>query len=152
MKYFEHGHFDANFIRDLQAEIPVAIQHATNHFDWDAMVENKRYHTRIHRRIQRKKLDTNHHFDWKDDPGEKAWRIWEWWKTKFTDHEHELGKFKEALRIVVLSQLSSCSVERVLSRVNDIRKTCGDNMFEDIFELRMMMMCNGYLDDMVNNI
>ena len=54
-----------------------------------------------------------------------------------------------ALRLVVLIQLSSCSVERVFSRLKHIRDVVGDNMnmLEDIWEIRLLLQCNGELDD-----
>ena len=54
-----------------------------------------------------------------------------------------------ALRLVVHIQLSSCSVERVFSRLKHIRDVVGDNMnmLEDIWEIRLLLQCNGELDD-----
>ena len=51
--------------------------------------------------------------DWKDDSGEYATRIWKWWKGR-------RDKFKVhglVLRLIVLTQLSSCNIERVFSQL-----------------------------------
>ena len=46
----------------------------------------------------------------------------------------------------MLSQVSSCSLERVFSQLKLIRDTCGDNMLEDMTEIRMILRTNGDLD------
>ena len=81
--------------------------------------------------------------DWKEDGGEYAERIWQWWKARKKHYPmHYL-----ALRLIVLIQLSSCSVERVFSKLKDIRDAVGDRMLEDISEIRLLLQCNGDLDD-----
>ena len=52
--------------------------------------------------------------------------------------------FGLALRRVVLCQLSSCSVERLFSRVKMIKNICG-HMLEDHLEMRLFLQCNGDL-------
>ena len=76
---------------------------------------------------------------------ERACRIWQWWKMRVMDSDR-FKFFKMALRLVVLTQVSSCSVERVFSRLKMMREACGDNMLEDMVEIRMFCMCNGNLD------
>ena len=78
------------------------------------------------------------------DAGKKAYRIFEWWKVQFTDTTMCI-RFKFALKSVVLTQMSSCSVERVFSQLTLIRETCGENMMEDMNEIRMFMRCIGDL-------
>ena len=48
--------------------------------------------------------------DWKKDAGEKAKRIWEWWKDIVVDNK-EFPCFSTALRLLWV-QVSSCAVER----------------------------------------
>jgi hypothetical protein len=48
--------------------------------------------------------------DWKKDAGEKAKRIWEWWKDIVVDNK-EFSCFSTALRLLWV-QVSSCAVER----------------------------------------
>ena len=53
--------------------------------------------------------------------------------------------FRHALILVVLTQISSCYVERVFSQLKLVRDACGDNMLEDMVEIRMFCRCNGDL-------
>ena len=55
--------------------------------------------------------------------------------------------FALALRLVVLCQLSSCSVARVLSRLKLIQDVCGHNLYEDHLEMRLFLQCNGDLHE-----
>ena len=87
----------------------MAIEHANTIFDWESIKPSKQYKTRLDRRIKRKKLDKDHVFDWKMDTGEKACCIFEWWKVRFTDTTMFIC-LKFALRLVVLNQMSGCSV------------------------------------------
>lgn len=84
----------------------------------------------------------DHDFDWKKDPGEKARRIWEWWKVRLLG-SHGFPHYKKAQRLVVLAQLSSCSVERVFSQLTLIRDACGDNLKGDMCEILMFLRSNG---------
>ena len=129
----------------MKKELPLAIEHANKMFDWESIKPSKQYETRLDRKIKRKKLDKDHVFDWKVDPGETACRIFEWWKVRFTDMTM-FPCFRIALRLVVLSQMSSCSVERVFSQLKLIRDACGESMMEDMTEIRMFMRCNGDLN------
>jgi hypothetical protein len=89
---------------------------------------------------------------WQDDPGERAVKIWEWWRIRFLSDENDLPTFQQALRLVVLTQTSSCSVERVFSRLKMIRETCGDNVYEDMAEVRVLMQCNGDLEALAHTL
>ena len=100
------------------------------------------------RRAKRKRLSIEDITDdnWVNDPGEKANKIWGWWKMHVYEVENlRLLFFAQALRVVVLTQLSSCAVERVFSQLNLIRKQCGDNIIEDMIQIRMFERCNGDL-------
>ena len=58
-----------------------------------------------------------------------------------------------AICLVVLAQLSSCSVERVFSALDRIRRVTGENIKADMMEiLRLMLQCNGDLDDLFNDL
>ena len=84
--------------------------------------------------------------DWKKHPGERASRIWEWWRKRIHETKNpKLKFFARAVRAVVLTQLSSCAVERVFSQLKLIHDACGDNMMEDMLEIRMFERCNGDL-------
>ena len=142
LSHFEYRQFTSEFIEGLKKEIPFAIGISQQAFDWDSIKETKQYKTRMSRSIKRRQLGDDHDFDWKKDPGEKACRIWEWWKVRLLG-SHGFHHYKMALRLVVLAQLSSCSVERVFSQLKLIRDACGDNMKGDMCEIRMFLRSNG---------
>ena len=59
--------------------------------------------------------------NWEDDPGERARRIYEWWRSLMNiTGKSALPRFCHALRIVVLNQPSSAATERVFSQLNFI--------------------------------
>ena len=64
-------------------------------------------------------------------------------------HNEMFKCFQKALRLVVLSQVSSCSVERVFLQLKLMRDTCGDNMLEDMVEVRMFCQCDGRLQVLI---
>ena len=60
------------------------------------------------KRAKRKRTDENNEAamteDWKKDPGEKASKIWEWWRLRVYDIENpKLMFFAQAIRLVVLT-------------------------------------------------
>ena len=97
---------------------------------------------------QKEKMDINTVLDWKLDTGEYVCRIWEGWIPRRTDYPC----LALALRLVVLAQLSSCSVERVFSRLNLIQDICGGGMYEDHIEFRLFMQCNGDVQEIMRDI
>ena len=82
------------------------------------------------------------------DDGEYACRIWEWWRSRMT----KFPCFGLALRLAVLCQLSSCSVERVFSHLNLIQNICGGGLLEDHLEMRLFLQCNGDLHKFMADI
>ena len=54
--------------------------------------------------------------------------------------------FKEAVRLVVLVQTSSASIERVFSEVKRILASVGDSILEDNLELRLFRRCAAHCD------
>ncbi len=73
---------------------------------------------------------------WRDDRIEKARRVWEWWKT----YHHKLTYFSTAVRLVVLVQTSSASVERVFSQVKFIVEAIGECALESTLETRLSVV------------
>ena len=73
------------------------------------------------------------------------WCIWQWWIPR----RHDSSCHAFVIRLVVLSHLSIYAVEQVLYRLKNIRDACGDNIFEDIDELRVILQCNGDLEDLL---
>ena len=64
------------------------------------------------------------------------------YETKNTKLEY----FAIAVRVVVLTQLSSCAIERIFSQLKLIVDSCGENMFEDMLEIRMLERNNGKIE------
>ena len=106
LNHFEYKEFDHDFFVGLEKEIPLAVEHANREFDWNTIQESKEYKIRIDRKIKRRKLENSDNLDWKADPGEKAARIWKWWKLRMLDSD-DFRYFREALRLVVLTEVSS---------------------------------------------
>jgi hypothetical protein len=127
LNYFNYPQFMQDFIKHFKKEIPKVVQEANRDSDLDRITSSQRYQTWMQRRIKRKKLEWGVELDWKKDDGEYASRIWKWWRPRV----HNFPFFALALRLVALTQLSSCSGERVFSRLKYIRDACGDNMKED---------------------
>ena len=125
------------------------VREAKCYHDLDEIKPTRQYKTRLQKRIKKNKMSAAE-VDWKDDAGEYAERIWQWWKpetrrTKFPFHAL-------ALRLIVLTQLSSCSVERVFSKLEGIRKVCGEKLYDDMAEVRLLLRCNGDLEPLVNKL
>ena len=77
---------------------------------------------------------------WKDDPGERARRIWEFWRALVND----TGLFpawKHAIRLVVLVQPSSAAAERIFTQLKKIVDACAESMLPDMLEFRLFQRC-----------
>ena len=79
--------------------------------------------------------------DWKDDPGAKVHRNFEWWKLRAHDAKC-FNYYKIALRLVVLTQTSSAFVERVFSQWQDIVDPCGVSQKKGMVEYPIFSRCN----------
>ena len=113
---------------------------------------SKQFQTRSQKRAKRQKLndETSMEQDWRNDPGEKACCIWEWWRVRVYEVPNpKLTYFALGLRLIVLTQVSSCAIERVFSQLKLIRDTCGDNMLEDMLEIRMFERNNGDIEQKI---
>ena len=79
-------------------------------------------------------------FDWKQDPVERARRLWEWWVPR-------VGEFRfwtKALRLVALVQPSSAEVERLFSQLKLIVEQIGVRGLEEGYEARTMTRVNQF--------
>ena len=106
---------------------------------------SQKYITRMKSRIKHKQLGNDDDITWREEDAEYSSRIWEWWKSR-------VGKFPYhslALRLIVLTQTSSCSVERVFSRLKLIREICGEKLREDITLFRILLQRNGDLGELL---
>ena len=141
---FQFRQFNDRFFDNLRKETVNVVREAKEDHDLDRIPATRRYETRMQGKVKRKQLPAGSNMEWRDDAGEYAQRIWQWWKARKDNYPfHGL-----AIRLVVLAQLSSCSVERVFSKLERIRKATGENMKEDMCEIRLLLQCNGTLDDM----
>ena len=94
--------------------------------------------------VKRNKIAPTAPSEWMKDAGEYLERVWQWCK----ERRHDFPAHALALRLVVLVQLSSCSVERVFSKLDLIRDTCGEKLLDDMCEVRLFLQCNGDLSKM----
>ena len=77
----------------------------------------------------------------KDDPGERARRIWEFWRALVNGTGLFLA-WKHAIRLVVLVQPSSAAAERIFTQLKKIVDACGESMLPDMLEFRLFQRCN----------
>ena len=82
---------------------------------------------------------------WKSDAGERSRRIYEWWRVVMNERKTNLPYFRQAIRLVVLTQPSSASAERVFSQLTFIRRIVGDHIVGEMLELRALLRCNNGL-------
>ena len=61
---------------------------------------------------------------WKDDPSERARRIWTWWRSRL-QAKSILPSFRKAARLVVLVPPSSAAAERAFSQLKLILEAIG---------------------------
>ena len=129
----------------MKKEITLAFKHANQDYNWENVKPSKHYETRLNRRRKRRKLDKDFQLNWRNDPGEKVLRIFEWQKARFVvdSDQTQFPCFRLALRLVVLSQMSSCAIERIFSSFKLIRDTCGDKMIEHMASIHILMKHNG---------
>ena len=131
LKVFGYRHFNERFFVNLRKEIVDVVKEAKTDHDLDRIPSTRRYETRMQGKIKRKKLPSDSTMDWKEDAGEYAQRIWQWWKPRRNRYPYHAL----AIRLCVLAQLSSCSVERVFSKLERIRKATGEHLKEDMCEV-----------------
>ena len=116
------------FIDNFKDEIKAIVDRATHfEFDWDGVEKSRLFQTRLQKRRRDARNAADVDDDWKKDAGEKATRIWEWWRPVIRN-EAEFPCFSLALKIIGTLQVSSCAVERVFSQLQVIRDVCGDHI------------------------
>ena len=165
LRHFQLDKFDDNFLEGMKAELTEAINHAKANYNWDEVPGAQEYDAELRRSkvaqerragraaILRQENGENEPppatptrvvrpRDWRDDPGEKGRRTWEWWRSRLLDENSPFVFFKEAVRLVVVVQTSSASIERVFSQVKRILASVGDSILEDNLELRLIRRCS----------
>ena len=116
--------------------------------DFDKLVTSNQFETRTQKIIKRNKLDPNVRLTWQNDDAEYAYTIWEWWRGR----RYDIPCCDLALRIAVLSQTSSCYVERVFLRLKLVEDAVGENMKNDMLELRMFLQCNSDISELLDGL
>ena len=101
------------------------------------------FQNRMQKRKKTIDLRDNQGGRWSEDAGELASGIWMWWKINIFGKNELFPSFKFTVRNVVFFQTSSCAVERVFLKLKRIRETCGDSLYEDMTEFRVILQCNG---------
>ena len=149
LKFFKYKNiFRDDFIDRLKREMPSVVKEAKRSHNLNNIQGSRQYSTRVQHRMKRYNVADKESMDWKNDAGEYAHRIWKWWTTRVRHFPcHAL-----ALRLVVLTQMSSCSVERVFSRLQLIQERCGNKLYEDMTEVRLFLQCNGDLDELYDSL
>ena len=145
LKAFQYRPFNKILFDGLKKEMKLFVLEAKADHDLGKIKPSEKYKTRLQKRIKKKKRSAET-FDFRDDAGEYSERIFAWMKPR----RQKFPYHALALRLVVLTQLSSCSVERVFSKLEGIHHVCGDNLFEDMTEVRLFLQCNGDLATLAN--
>jgi hypothetical protein len=146
LTYFGFPEFvDSAFMARLKAELPQLKLHVGMSFDWDAVDGAEEYNAALARKNDaRKQNDVSREptiSSWKDDPSERARRIWIWWRSRL-QAKSILPSFRKAARLVVLVPPSSAAAERAFSQLKLILEAIGSQPLEDNVETRMLIRCN----------
>eukprot|EP00979_Chaetoceros_neogracilis_P013528 scaffold3881_cov173-Chaetoceros_neogracile.AAC.2 len=72
--------------------------------------------------------------------------------TNLMTMNNSTGKKTQAKGLATYGSGGDCAVERVFSRLKKMRDICGDNSLEDMTEVRIFMMCNGDLDELLYSL
>jgi hypothetical protein len=139
---FRDGH---GILDDMIGELPayLAVVNSTPEEFWDKVVGAAAYDKDLKEKQESEDPDIKAKFagkTWIDDRIEKARRVWEWWKI----YHHKFTFFSNAVRLVVLVQTSSASVEHVFSQVKIIVDTIGEAALESTLETHLMQRVNDY--------
>ena len=148
LRVFKLRHFNESFMKSLKKGLPKLVNEAKGDHDLDRIPSTRQYQTRMQKRIKRHKLPKDTVLEWKNDGGEYAQRIWKWWKPR----KYKYPFHGVAICLIVLAQLSRCSVERVFSNSEKTRKVTGENLKEDMCEIRLLLQVNGDLYELYNGL
>ena len=168
LKYFGFKEFTDPFLQNLKMEVPLLLQQARKPFDWSALPGAAEYDLRLNRNLERKaksvaavsaasasslpaealapeepeRSTLNEVASWRDDPSEKARRIWEWWVVRVKGPAAPFKYWPTALRLVALVQPSSAAVERLFSQLKLILGQIGYSALEESIEGRLFTRFN----------
>ena len=120
-----------------RSELSLLLDHSRRPFDWSAVPGAADFDSAE----LRADAGADVAVAWTQNPGEKARRIWEWWRARLVKND-VFTFFKLAIRLVVLVQASSAAVERANSRLKRIFDVLGENAPTDLIEYRLFRALN----------
>ena len=140
----------AEFMRGFKLEMRKMQEQAQKQFAWDELPGAAKYDADLRNELAALDAANADPHDgtreppsprtWREDPNERARRMWLWWKIRVYEVE-DYQYANIALRLVALAQPSSCSLERDFSQLKLIVETCG-HMLQSTLESRMYERCN----------
>jgi hypothetical protein len=145
---FGFEEFNPQFISGMKLELKKLMTQAKQDFPWDTLPGAAKYDADVTKAVEARLSDAldpatrvpNTPLTWREDPNERARRIWLWWKVRVYEVQ-DYRFFNVALRLVALVQPSSCSLERDFSQLKVIVDACGQ-MLQGTLESRMYERCN----------
>ena len=84
---------------------------------------------------------------WRDDRGERARRYYAWCRVHLK--QRRFTSWNKALTLVVVTQTSSASVERIFSVLKMIVDVCGIHMTGDTRRYRLFVQANQHVADLL---
>jgi hypothetical protein len=127
---FGFQEFSPHFILQLKAELEEYMNLAANtKGDWGSLPGAKAW---------AEDIANQGRGCWKASPLEVARHVWEWWRLHRAKHFY----LQTAVRLIMLVQVSSCSVERVFSRLRLILMNTQTNVNHDAVLLHIFSSVN----------
>ena len=111
----------------FEKELPKAKSEAFIECDFEYIPNLKLYEISLDRKNKIINLTEYYIGDWKKDSGGRACMICKFWKNEIND-DSQFTFYRNALRLVVFTQLSSCAFEQVLSQIKFIVGAAGHTM------------------------
>jgi len=151
IKDLRHFNFDEfrvgnGIIEDMINQIPAYLAQVKNTGQsfWNGVEGSAKYDKEIAKKAMKdpEKYEGGD-YTWRNDPIEKARRVWEWWKANCTNSSIHYFVLL-AVHLVVLVQVSSASVEHIFSQVKLICDNIGVSCLEESIICRMYERCNDY--------
>ena len=137
LAYFGIQKFTGQFLEGMKSELSLLLDHSRRPFDWSAVPGAADFDSAV----LRADAGADVAVAWTQNPGEKARRIWEWWRARLVKND-VFTFFKLAIRLVVLVQASSAAVERANSRLKRIFDVLGENASADLIAYRQFRALN----------
>ena len=150
---------DKRLLEEMKAQLSYLLKHLeTKVTNWDGLIGAAEYNKKLAARdakaaAAKAKGETTDigeqkswkrervRKSWKDDPGERARRIWEFWRA-LVNGTGLFPAWKHAIRLVVLVQPSSAAAERIFTQLKNIVDACGESMLPDMLEHHLFQRCN----------